>query len=104
MGYSDVRMEIEVEMQGTVEMVLYGDVWSLPYPDYVSGPDWISVFPKDGAVCCFPRGTTVAITGPPPGFPVVRILDVTTSLIGDCSGGVGFDPVEGFDIFLLSGF
>jgi hypothetical protein len=104
MAFGTFRMEATFCHQLTVDMVLYGDVWSIPYPDPVAGPDWLTAFPVDEPQCCFARGAKVAITGPPPGFAVTRYLDIATPPIGDCAGGFGNDPVTGCDIFLLADF
>jgi hypothetical protein len=104
MGFGTFRMEATFCGLLTVDMVMYGDRWSIPYPDPVTGPDWLTAFPVAAPQCCFARGARIAVTGPPPAFTVVRNLDIAPRLIGDCAGGFGNDPVTGCDVFLLADF
>jgi hypothetical protein len=95
-------MNITVSPQTSVNMTRFGDNWSIPYPDRVTGPDWFTVTKKAGAVCCFAAGTTVAITGPPPGFAFIRTPDITDFPFNGCTVERFFDPVEGLDVQLIS--
>jgi hypothetical protein len=102
LGFSEIGTNITVGMSLSREMVRYGDNWSLPYPDPVSGPDWFTVTATSQAVCCFPRGTTVAITGPPPGFAFIRTPQITDAPFNGCTVERFFDPVEGLDVQLIA--
>jgi hypothetical protein len=102
LGWSDIAMNITVSPQTSVDMTRYGDNWSIPYPDRVLGPDWFTVTKKKGPVCCFADGATVAITGPPPLFPVIRVPDITDFPFNGCTVEGFFDPVEGLNVQIIS--
>jgi hypothetical protein len=101
LGFSETRCQVEYGISTTHDMVRHGDNWTLPYPHPVAGPDWFTITAKKGGVCCFARGTTAAITGPPPAFTVLRTPDVTVSPFNSCTVEEFNDPVAGVDIFVI---